>query len=316
MASTDLSSLYRAGGDAAARPPGAGGVSRNHALAGLKARIAAIEGEPVCRLENPDGGGRDQVARRSALALTSLGCPEADAALGGGFPTTGLSEIHLDETRDGGTLSGFAMALAIRFGARPGRPLLWIGDALAFAEAGLPYGPGLAGFGLDPAALCLVRTKRLEEAAWAAEEAAASPALAMAILEIRGNPARLGLEGTRRLHLRARAAGLPLLLLRQSARAEATAAPLRLRIRPGPAAPVADLAGERRLIGDPVFAVAVEKSRAGRPHDVLLEWKSDERRFDAAQPAAALSRRVAAETLDRPDPARADGAVLALRRTG
>ncbi|MEX6508390.1 ImuA family protein [Jiella sp. M17.18] len=254
--------------------------------------------------------------RQGALRRISLGSAEADAALGGGLPARGLTEIHLDEARDGGTLAGFALGLAIRLGAARARPLLWIADGAAFAEAGLPYGPGLAGFGLDPAALVLVRARRLADAAWAAEEAAACAALAAAILEVRGNPARLELEGTRRLHLRAREAGVPLLLLRQSARPQATAAPMRLRIRPGPAAPVEDLPGAARLIGRPVFDVAVEKSRDGRPQNCRLEWNSDERRFGLVRPARAepLSRRPPAASVDGPDPARDAGPVLALRR--
>ncbi|MEC5291417.1 hypothetical protein VSX64_09585 [Aurantimonas sp. C2-6-R+9] len=293
--------------------------SRNSALARLREQIARIEGQPVARLEPADETATAKAtkpARRSALKLHSLGCATADAALGGGFPAAGLTEIHLDETRDGGTLAGFALALAIRFGARPDKPLLWIGDSLAFSEAGLPYWPGLAGFGLDPSALCIVRTRRLEDAAWAGEEAAASSALTMAILEVRGNPARLGLDGTRRLHFRAREAGLPFLLLRQSARAEATAAPLRLRVRPSPAAFVPDLANHQKLIGHPVFAVTVEKSRDGRPRHFSLEWNPHERRFDPLRPerATALPRPLAAAPVDRPDPARDAGSLVALQR--
>ena len=170
--------------------PSRAGKDRNHVLATLRERIAAIEGEPACRLEvpKPEGMPARPVARRSALRLKSLGCAEADEALGGGFPASGLSELRASEARDGGSLAGFALALAILHGAAPGRPLVWIGDGLAFSEAGLPYRPGLSGLGFDPGALVLVRARRLEEAIWAAEEAAASKALAMAILETRGNP--------------------------------------------------------------------------------------------------------------------------------
>lgn len=299
-----------AANDAAAAP-------RNPVLSRLRDQIATIEGQSIARLERADETAAAKgAARRSALKLHSLGCAAADAVLGGGFPAAGLTEIHLDETRNGGTLAGFALALAIRFGARPDKPLLWIGDRMAFGEAGLPYWPGLAGFGLDPSALCLVRTRRLEDAAWAGEEAAASSALTMAILEVRGNPARLGLDGTRRLHFRAREAGLPFLLLRQSARAEATAAPLRLRVRPSPAAFVPDLADHQKLIGHPVFAVTVEKSRDGRLRHFSLEWNPHERRFDPLRPerAAAFSRPLAAAPVDRPDPARDAGTRMALQR--
>ena len=326
-----------------------GPADRNRDLTTLRAAIARIEGTPAVRLDAIEAGaaasrprspvtrgdlaveadtgpavsrhvaprsGDPALARRSRMRILPLGCPEADRALGGGFPAAGLSEIHLDETRDGGSLAGFALALAIRFSASPIRPLLWIADDHALSEAGRLYGPGLSAFGLDPGAFVLVRTQRLEDAAWAGEEAAISRALAMTVLEVRGNPSRLGLEGTRRLHLRAREAGLPFLLLRQSARPQSTAAPLRLRIRPGPAAPVADLSAEPRLIGHPVFSVAVEKSRNGRPQHFDLEWNPHERRFGPvlATGFAPFSRHPSAPVVDGPGPAREAGTVMALRK--
>ena len=303
-----------------------GKACQRETVADLAARIARIEGRAVGRLEatpavlpvetvpaQPEvGAGRAGTARR----LQPFGVAEADAALAGGFPA-GLTEIHVDETRGSGSGAGFALALAVLFGAGPGRPAIWIGGAHGFAEGGMPYGPGLAAYGLDPAGLVLVRTPRLEQAVWAGEEAARSPAPALTILEVRGNPKLLALEGTRRLHLRAGRAGRPLVLLRQSGRPEATAAPLRLRIAPAPASSVPDLEpgwGEpaSRLIGHPVFAVTVEKARDGRAHHFLLQWNPHDRRFQAlAEPSA---RRPAAAPVDGPDPARPSGAVLALRR--
>lgn len=296
----------------AARPSSPLPEAQRATLGRLRERVAAIEGEALHRLEEdagPSVGGR-------MIPVRSLGVPAADRALAGGFPAAGLTEIHVDETRGAGTGTGFVLALAALFGARASRPVLWAGDAMTFREAGMPYLPGLAGFGLAPAALVVVRTRRLEEAVWAGEEAARSAALALAILEVRGNPRLLSLEGSRRLHFRAREAGLPLILLRQNGAAEPTAAPFRLRIRAGPAACVPDLADRARLIGHPVFDVTAEKTRDGRPQRFFLEWNLDERRFgSAAMPdAEPFPGALAAEALDRPDPARAPGSVVALRR--
>ncbi|GGD40743.1 ImuA family protein [Aureimonas glaciei] len=297
-------------------------TGRRETVADLAARIARIEGRAVGRLAAPPevpraSGGPARATVPSGEACRPFGIAEADAALGGGFPLSGLTEIHVDETRGSGSGAGFALALAVLFGAGPDRPAIWIGGAHGFAEGGMPYGPGLAAYGLDPSGLVLVRAPRLEQAIWAGEEAARSPAPALTILEARGNPKLLGLEGTRRLHLRAGRAGRPLLLLRQSGRPEATAAPLRLRIAPAPASFVPDLSPGRgepasRLIGHPVFAVTVEKARDGRSHHFLLQWNPHDRRFQAfAEPPA---RRPAAAPVDGPDPARPSGAVLALRR--
>ncbi|MCQ8783585.1 ImuA family protein [Mangrovibrevibacter kandeliae] len=289
--------------DRAAGP--AGRVTR---LAALRAAVARIEGEPVHRLEEPGAAA----SGRRVAQMQPLGVPEADRALAGGFPTRGLTELHVEETRGGGTGVGFALALAVLLA--DSRPALWIGETRAFREAGLPYLPGLAGFGLDPSRLVLVRARRLADAAWAGEEAARSRALSLIVLEVRGNPALLSLDGTRRLHVRACEAGVPLLLLRQHGQPQATAAPLRLRIRPGPAATVPDLADQAKLLGHPVFDVAVEKARDGRLQRFRLEWNPHERRFQALDRREPHAGAVPHPALHRPGAARAAGALLALHR--
>lgn len=305
-------------------------------LADLQARIARIEGRPLHGLAMPapqpglspeaePSDGHARLLGDSADGTAVL--PERSGTLPVPRPRVsaltrllrqpGLAEIHVDDTRGSGAGAGFALAMAVLLGAGAGRPALWIGAGLGFSEGGLPYLPGLAGHGLSPGALLLVRARRLEEAIWAGEEAARSAAPVLTILEVRGNPGRLGLEGTRRLHVRARDAGMPLLLLRQGGRAEATAAPLRLRVAPAPAAEVADRRadpGAAKLIGHPVFAITVEKSRDGRPYRLLLEWNPHDRRFHA--PAEPHSGDLAALPVDRPDPARPAGTVVALRRAG
>ncbi|KQT85653.1 hypothetical protein ASG48_09605 [Aurantimonas sp. Leaf443] len=287
----------------------------------MRQTIARIAGEPIARLEDPaephEAAGRPEGNGRRALQpLRPLGAPAADRALGGGIAAGGLTEIHSDETRGAGTLAGFALALALRLGAGTARPLLWLAPSHALREAGLPYGPGLAGFGFDPAALLLVRTRRLEEAVWAGEEAASCRALSVVVLEVRGNPGRLALEGTRRLHVRAREAGVALLLLRQNAAPEPTAAPLRLRVAPGSASPVADLAEAPRLLGAPLFQIALEKSRSGPPQRFTLEWNPHERRFDEPRPGARqpLSRPQPALPLDGQGAAGRSGTLVALAR--
>ena len=99
-------------------------------------------------------------------------------------------------------------------------PLLWIGVSEAFAEAGFPYAPGLAALcGLSPGELLISQTPKLADALWIAEEAARLKELSAVVLEVRGNPNRLDLTATRRLHRRAQEAGRPVFLLRQSAEA-------------------------------------------------------------------------------------------------
>lgn len=282
-------------------------------VTGKASRLSLLRGE-IARLEELPPAGR--AATRSGNILP-FGVAEADRALGGGFPAAGLTEIRLAEAQGGGAAAGFLAGLAVLFGATPARPLLWIADRFTLREAGLFYAPGLTAFGLPPAAFAMVRPMRLEEALWAAEEAAASGAAALVVLEVFGNPARLRMEGTRRLHLRARTARLPIVLLRQAAQPETTAAPQRLRLASAPASRVPDLPHLARLIGHSVFEIVVEKSPLGQPAPFRLEWNIDERRFAASQPHPGL---VASPPVDRPAaagtvrPFLAPGISLARRR--
>ena len=73
------------------------------------------------------------------------------------------------------------------------------------------YPPGLAGFGLDPAAMILLSAPSPAELLWAMEEALRSPALAGVVGEVD----RLDLTAGRRLQLAAAAGGgVGFLLLR------------------------------------------------------------------------------------------------------
>ncbi len=275
----------------------------------LRAAIRRIEDRPAETWEAPgkaEAGSRSQADTpkrqeefRPVLPVCPLGADEVDRALGGGFPEAGLSEVRVETVRDGGAGLGFALALAVRLGASPQRPLVWIAPATTLTDAGYPYRPGLVAFGLDPAALVVVRARRLEDALWAAEEAARSGVPALTLLEVQNNPAALSLEGSRRLHWRSRHAGRPVLVLRQGGSAETTAAPLRLRLAAAPAGRVPGLEAQSCL-GAPAFALGVEKSRDGRLGQFHLEWNVHERRFVQAERAAALSRPVLPPPADGP----------------
>ncbi|MBN9038381.1 MAG: hypothetical protein J0H53_20140, partial [Rhizobiales bacterium] len=191
-------------------------------LSSLRRDIARVEGRLAETL----------VVRRHGAAapdVLPLGAPRLDAALGGGLPAAGLVELHAAETRDAGAAAGFALALVALSRREAVGPLLWVATGEAFSEAGVPYAPGLAArFGVAPEALLTSAVRRLEDALWVAEEAAALGALRAVILEMREPAPRLDLTATRRLHRRAGGGGLPLYLLRQAGRPVPTAAPVRL----------------------------------------------------------------------------------------
>ena len=292
------------------------------AVFALRREIARIEGTLPEALTASAGGTvlrrKGMVLSEGADAVLATGAEGLDSALGGGLPKAALTEIHGAETRNAGTVVGFALALAALLMRRAGKglPLLWIGTSEVFHEAGLPYAAGLArAFGIDPKTLLLSSAPKLADALWVAEEAARLSALAAVLVELRGNPERLDLTATRRLHRRAQLAGRPVFLVREAAFAEPTAAPVRLIVAPAPAARRSTLAGPLAgSIGMPAFSVAIGKSRSSPAAEFVLEWNSHALAFQERQPQD--SRRLVPVSRPRADLAPASGSVVAFARGG
>ncbi|ESY62871.1 hypothetical protein NKJ90_26410 [Mesorhizobium sp. M0051] len=317
----------------------------------LRRQIAKIEGTLPERLQAPaaatlDADVNTDVASNTDLTIVRRGIaaalPDAylptgverlDAALSGGLPKAALSEIHGTQTRDAGAVAGFALSLtSLILKQAQGLPVLWIGTSEIFREAGFPYARGLhASFGIEPEQLLFSEAPKLVDALWVAEEAARMTALAAVILEIRGNPQRLDLTATRRLHARAQGAGRPVFLLRQAAEPEPTAAPIRLIVAAAPATPRDTIAGPLAgSIGHPAFTLTIGKSRTALPGQFTLEWNPDERAFDekAGDERAGDDRRgeergraknpvpLVSLSGSGTDPASASGAVLAFPAVG
>lgn len=273
--------------------PGAG-------LSALRETIARIENEKLPGLtrsaRSADEAGfrrRESAGGEPGKKVLPIGVGALDRALDGGFPLEGLTEIRAPQTRDAGAATGFALAIAAlcqgAVSAELRLPVLWIGEVMGAKEAGLPYPVGLQAHGLDMRRFLLGRPRTVQDAMWIVEAALTAPVFAAVILEVRGNPACLGLSESRRLHVRARAGSTPLLLLRQSGEEEASSALYRLRVEP--------ISGRGRLlpdgtvlpgsIGNPVFHVTAEKSRMLSHAGTVLEWSPHDRRFYPLSPDAA-----------------------------
>ncbi|SMF33443.1 protein ImuA [Xaviernesmea oryzae] len=275
----------------------AGNATAQETLFALREQIARLEGKPLPALvaaerakaaENPDRQGA-----RAGRPRLPLGIEQVDAALEGGLPLDGLTEIRTSLMGNAGSASGFVLALSayLKTRERSEAPVLWIGDVVSAQEAGVPYAAGLKQFGLNPDDILYAWPRKLEDALWLAETAAASGALCATILEIRDNPKHFGLTESRRLGLRAKAAGRPLFVLRHGAQEEASCAVFRFLAEPAPAS-------ERRLpdgsvlgggIGHPVFRLILEKSRNPAPLSFFLEWNPRDRQFSLARKAAEIS---------------------------
>jgi hypothetical protein len=118
------------------------------------------------------------------------------------------------------------------------------------------YGPGLAAYGLDPARLVLVRTRRDAEILWAMEEGLRTSGVAAVVGEVGALPA----VASRRLQLAAEHSGVTAFVLRrwrdggQAARERnlPNAAATRWRVAALPSQPVPILLSVYRLLSSPV----------------------------------------------------------------
>ncbi|SOC37515.1 protein ImuA [Rhizobium subbaraonis] len=299
-------------------------------------RLLALR-EAVARIENADGpglSGRKSRWQWNAPEAAPNDPPATDgleAIFAAGLPACGLVEIRNAQTRDMGAATGFTLALAALQQEIAGTgATLWISQAMALSEAGMPYAPGLKNYGLDPARLFIARPRTAQDALWIAEAALGISAFSAVILEIRGNPACFGLTESRRLQLRAKAGGTLLLLLRQAGEEEASSAICRLRVEPAPAAarPLPDGSTLAGSLGNPAFLVTPEKSKIADAVGTVLEWNPDDRRFRRTEthpeshPAAQQPQRQPEDTLPlvslsshRQSGPGALGTVVALQRT-
>ncbi|SCB61387.1 protein ImuA [Rhizobium aethiopicum] len=272
-------------------------------LFALRETIAKLEGKPAPALAAVErealalGKTGQQDTKRDRRGCLPFGVTSLDEAMGGGLPLDAITEIRSALFRDAGAACGFALAAAallqrVEEEAGDRSPMLWIGDAVSTIEAGLPYAVGLQDFGLQPGRFVHASPRKLDEALWLAETAVESGAFSVVILEIRGNPAHFGLTESRRLGLRAKAAGRPLFLLRQAGEEEASSAVFRLLAEPAPSGMRALPDGSRLAgsIGNPVFRLSLEKSRNPASLSLLLEWNPHERQFfPVGEPRHALT---------------------------
>lgn len=206
------------------RPPGPPCRPAPDELAGLQGRL-----------------WRGSSLSRSADPTLPSGFAALDAQLpGGGWPTRAAVEVL---TPQAGVLEWRLLAPALRGwwsaqagpatpsgsarrGRRPAeagaRPLLLINPPHA------PHLPGLQALGLPPSALLWVSAVTPAQALWAAEQAVKSRVAVLAWLP-EARPEQL-----RRLQVAALGSDAPLFLVRpESAAAQSSAAPLRVRVRPG-----------------------------------------------------------------------------------
>jgi len=207
----------------------------------------------------------------------SLGHPQADSVLGGGLRPGGLHEVFAEVW----SASGFAVLLAML--AARGKPLFWVRPDFEALEYGAVSPQGLGELGGDPRQLILVRTRKVDDALSAASDILACPHAGALLLEVRGQPKALDLVASRRLSLAASESGVTIILLRQSAHAEPSAALTRWQVASAPSRSDDD------DWGNPVFAARLTRHRAGGLGDFLMQWDSENAVFQQAYPGAVAA---------------------------
>lgn len=214
----------------------------------------------------------------AAPGRAELGLPGLDRALGGGLKRGAFHALRPAKPGEEPAATGFALACALRLAEA--RPLLWVRQAMAEREYGLPYGPGLAGFGLDPARLVCVEAADARAVLKAAEEALHCKALGAVLIEPWGAPKAVDLVALRRLVLAAEASGVSALFLRSGGPELADPGATRWAVA---AHPSQSAFGP----GLPAFRVTLERGGHAGPAEWLMEWCCERRVFRTAAHSGA-----------------------------
>ena len=251
---------------------------RSEQVSFLRDAIARIEGDGSLAPGFTDG--------KSARSRASLGPSLAlDRLLRGGLERGALHEVVAASPGDAAAASGFALALAARFAAQPGqrrkkgKPIVWILEDAARAEAGLPYAPGLDAHGIAAEQLVVVSTASGPDSLWAMEEALKSKAVGAVVVDL-WRTKSYDLVASRRLVLAAQKSGTPGVLVPAgatgSARVISSAAQTRFEIRAAPssgstsrASPSAGLP----LPGRAAWSVRLARIRAGPGLEAGFDWE-------------------------------------------
>lgn len=216
-------------------------------------------------------------------AAVALGHAEADAVLGGGLRPGALHEVFARGWSGGGFAALLAIRLAGAFSNGKGGPLFWIRSDYEALEYGAVSPNGLLELGGDPSRLFMVATRNAADALAAANDILACPHVGTVLLEIGGTPRCLDMVASRRLAFAVGESGASVVMLREGARCEPSAALTRWSVA---AAPSRD---DDDDWGNPRFDAELTRHRAGGLGRFLMQWNSNDGCFDAADNGAVVA---------------------------
>jgi len=224
---------------------------------------------------------------------------EVDTRLpGGGLIKNALHEVRPFDPQDGPAATAFMLGLAKRLSADSQGSVVWIRPQELVREWGVPYAPGVSGFGISPARFLFIHPRNEQEALWATEEALKARGVALVMAEVEG--AKLDLTASRRIHLAAEDLGTPALITRGARWRGGTSALTRWAVRAAPSEAPAYSKG-RIGVGAPRWKVDLERVKGGRPGSFWVEWDYETHSFSLAAPlvdrSAAASLRGANENI-------------------
>jgi protein ImuA len=202
--------------------------------------------------------------------ILPFGLPLLDSHLpDGGLPIGALHEIVPLGFADRPAAFGFGAAMLGRLAQN--NPVV-LATGPASREIGFPYYHGLPALGLEPRQFIWVEAKNDNQILWTLETALGSGAPGFVIGMIEAEP---GLHASQRLHLAAKTARVPVVLLYARESKRTSAATTRWRI-----AAAAARRDRFDLMTHWRWQVRLERCRNGRPGEWLVEWDHVAYRFN------------------------------------
>ncbi len=177
------------------------------------------------------------------------------------FPTGAIHELLADSPENLAASIGFTMGIVSRIAGNSG-VTIWIGSSINI------FPPALLFYGIDPAKVIFIETKKEQDCLWAAEEALKCEGLSAVVFET----AQFGFTASRRFQLAVEQSRVTGFALRRNIRNPGTTTSItRWKIEPMASVLQDQMPG----VGFPRWKVELLKLRNGKPASWEIEYRQD-----------------------------------------